>query len=174
MRPIFHSLGLLVQKRLSTGQYSVYGRETADIFFYLLTNDGKQVLAAVGTDHGNAHYSYRSLPEFEAYGSQECTNRKEMICWLEMVMHESKLQASGEVANEIAHLGEPTPDNPDGLYYVDFRCVLDLINFRSTELKIRRFVRPRAFFNLRHCLHDDALPCTMQHVQCILSVQLQM
>jgi hypothetical protein len=112
---------MLVQKRHGARSHGV---DTPDIAFYLLTSTGKRVLAAVGTDHGNAHYSYRSLPEFDAYGSRECTNRKEMTSWLEMVMHESQMQAAGEVEEEIAHLGEPTPDNPDGWYYVDVRFVL--------------------------------------------------
>lgn len=41
-----------------------------------------------------------------------------MISWLEMIIHESQLAARGGVQEEVEHLGEQTPSNPEGLYYV--------------------------------------------------------
>jgi hypothetical protein len=51
-------------------------------------------------------------------GTIEVRTRKEVISWLEMIIHESQLQARGGVQAEVEHLGEQTPLNPEGLYYV--------------------------------------------------------
>jgi hypothetical protein len=107
--------------------------DPGDVSFHLVTANHQRVLAAVGVDHGNAHYSYRSLRDFNSYGSIECTNRKDITSWLEMVMRESQMRATGQVAEEIAHLGEPTPANPQGLYYVKIRCA------RETRLCLLAF-----------------------------------
>jgi hypothetical protein len=51
-------------------------------------------------------------------GTIEVRTRKEVISWLEMIIHESQLQARGGLEEELERLGEQTPSNPDGLYYV--------------------------------------------------------
>ena len=141
------------QRQNPPGQPPVLPKVGPDISFYLLTSDGRRVLAAVGNDNGNAHYGYESMPQFQEYGSRECTNRKEMTSWLEMVMHESQLQATGAVAEEIAHLGEPTDDNPEGLYYVDVKCA-------ALRCALTRPVRPTNLLLLQaHC----SSRCAFQH-----------
>lgn len=68
-----------------------------------------------------------------AAGTIEVRTRKEVISWLEMIMHESRIQASGGLQEEVEHLGEQTPSNPDGLYYVRHECVA-VLHIRTQPL----------------------------------------
>ncbi|KXZ48346.1 hypothetical protein GPECTOR_28g753 [Gonium pectorale] len=92
------------------------------IEFLLVTDEGNEVLAISADDHGNSHYHYTSTPAFRAkYGSLNSKNRAETISWLEMVIKESRVKVDGHLAAEAAHAGEPTPDNPLGLYYTQHK-----------------------------------------------------
>ncbi len=38
-----------------------------------------------------------------------------------MVIKESRVKVDGQLAAEAAHAGQPTPDNPLGLYYIQHK-----------------------------------------------------
>lgn len=111
-----------MQKRVPADSNSRSSRGR-NISFFLTTEDGQQVLAAVGVDHGDAHYNYLTSKEFtKRYGTIECHNRKDLVQWLEMVIKESKLLYTGRIQAEKSQLGQVTLENPEGLYYVSSRC----------------------------------------------------
>ncbi|GLC36801.1 hypothetical protein PLESTM_000503300 [Pleodorina starrii] len=92
------------------------------IEFCLVTDTGNEVLAITAEDHGNSHYVYQSTGAFAKYGALNSKNRADTISWLEMIIKESQIKVDSQLAEEMAHAGEPTPDNPLGLYYTQHKA----------------------------------------------------
>ena len=148
-----------LQERQPAPTEGASARELGDLTFHLVTSTGRQVLAAVGLNSGSAHYVYRSDSAFGVYGSIECTNRKDITGWLEMVMKESALLAEGKVGDEIAHLGARTAANPDGLYYVSIRSAPALCPLLHAGAALAR-VRQSAW----RCRHERTKDEAERHV----------
>ncbi|GFR52865.1 hypothetical protein Agub_g15493, partial [Astrephomene gubernaculifera] len=91
------------------------------IEFFLITDTGNEVLAISAEDHGNSHYGYQSTGAFTKYGMLNSKNRAETISWLEMVVKESQTRTDCPMGQEGAHVGEPTPDNPLGIYFTQHK-----------------------------------------------------
>ncbi|KAK9819255.1 hypothetical protein WJX81_004801 [Elliptochloris bilobata] len=81
--------------------------------FHLISASGTEVLAATGEDHGDAHYTYRSVRDFPGRPAIACHNRRELTVWLEGVIRDS--QAAGyAVPDGGTHDGHATgPAGPD-------------------------------------------------------------
>jgi len=85
--------------------------------FYLITTNGNRVLAATAEDQGDAHYCYKNSRGFNQYGILDSHSRKDVIMWLEKIIHESSLKfKSASAAAERMIL--KTPDHPEGVYFV--------------------------------------------------------
>lgn len=50
--------------------------------FYLVDTDGREHLAAIAEDHGDAHYAYQSIEAFrDKHGELSGHSRKDLIMW---------------------------------------------------------------------------------------------
>lgn len=92
-----------------------HGRDSKhrNVNFYLVDKDDNAVLAVEGEDQGDAHYNYHNVDGFEQYGTIQVNTRKEVIEWLEMIIHETQLKSKG---SESSLLDPPALDE-NGLYY---------------------------------------------------------
>eukprot|EP00210_Caulerpa_lentillifera_P000171 g166.t1 len=85
--------------------------------FYLETADGTQILAATAEDQGDAHYSYKNARGFNQYGLLDSHSRKDVIKWLEKIIHESSSRSQKTTPSQERMLLK-TPDHPEGVYFV--------------------------------------------------------
>jgi hypothetical protein len=137
----------------------------------MLDNHGGKELAVVGEDLGDAHYRYQNVEGFQHCGTIDVRTRKEVISWLEMIIKESQLEARGAIQDEVEHLGEQTPNNPEGLYYVKHECALKP-HARSEALCTAAVQTPCL---IRPGLHvGDALVCfaVMKIVECLCGLHV--
>eukprot|EP00884_Botryococcus_braunii_P017277 jgi/Botrbrau1/4232/Bobra.0044s0027.1 len=68
--------------------------------FFLRDNKGRDVLAVVGEDQGDAHYIYKNQPEFAEFGELQCHNRKEVEGYLKDIIRNSTAAAPQTVVEE--------------------------------------------------------------------------
>jgi len=85
--------------------------------FYLITASGGRVLAATAEDQGDAHYCYKNSRGFNQYGILESHSRKDVIMWLEKIIHESSLQFKSATA-AAQRMTLKTDEHPEGIYFV--------------------------------------------------------
>jgi hypothetical protein len=111
------------------------------IYFYLRTENGERALAAVGTDHGNAKYTYATQPGFQHFGPlHTSTNRKEVVRWLEAAIRmlrapRRQQPSAAENAQKGAATGEGQ-DDLEGLYFVDIQCASALAARYELDLQV--------------------------------------
>eukprot|EP00892_Ulva_mutabilis_P000847 jgi/Ulvmu1/10763/UM068_0053.1 len=99
----------------SSHHHHGHGRSTKSrtVKFYLVDKDDNAVLAVEGEDLGDAHYDYHNVEGFDKYGTIQVHTRKEVVEWLEMIIHETQLKSKGSDSS----MQEQTPVDEDGLYY---------------------------------------------------------
>lgn len=49
--------------------------------FYLIDEEGTDVLAVTADDQGDAHYRYKNARGFNQYGQLDSNSRKDVIMW---------------------------------------------------------------------------------------------